>query len=276
VKRIALALTFFLAASAEAGSQWHKTVAAAQKEAKQKNQLIFIDMFADWCGWCHRMEKEVFPAEAFQKASEDMVLLRLNTEDNGEGTQLSQALGVRQLPTFVIVTKDLTIAGVITGYAPADRFAAEMNKQRFNYKEFLKNVEAEPKLPLPRRVDIADELVRRQNYLVAEQKLTKILGEKSLAAELRNRARHLLALSQLGQKKFDVSLKTVDGIIKGNTGKPAEEAKFLKAQIYLEQGNLASALAELKSFKTSYPNSPLIGNVNRLVPQVEYMLKPKK
>ena len=52
---------------------WLKSLATAQKKAKEHNSLIFVDLFADWCGWCHKMEQEVFVAEAFQKAL-DLIL----------------------------------------------------------------------------------------------------------------------------------------------------------------------------------------------------------
>ncbi|MEO8035043.1 MAG: thioredoxin family protein, partial [Acidobacteriota bacterium] len=58
---------------------WLKSLAAAQKKAKDSNQLIFVDLFAEWCGWCHKMEQEVFPSQTFQSATDNKVLLRLNT-----------------------------------------------------------------------------------------------------------------------------------------------------------------------------------------------------
>jgi len=73
VKRISLlaaivALTIVPHAYA-AANPWIRSLPDAQKKAKAANQLIFVDLFADWCGWCHRMEQEVFPSQAFQNAT---------------------------------------------------------------------------------------------------------------------------------------------------------------------------------------------------------------
>src|SRR4051812_14340562 len=97
-------------------SPWLKEINAAQRQAKEKNQLIFVDFTAAWCGWCHKFEQEVVPSEAFQTATRNMVLLRLNTEDGKDGTRLSSELGVTTLPTFFVLNRDLLIAGVMHGY----------------------------------------------------------------------------------------------------------------------------------------------------------------
>ena len=101
-----------------AGGTWLKSVAAAEKQAKQRNELIFVDLFADWCGWCHKMEQEVFPSEAFQKATANKVLLRLNTEDAADGSKIAQQFGVTTLPTFLLLTPEGTIAAGSIEQAP--------------------------------------------------------------------------------------------------------------------------------------------------------------
>src|SRR5215213_5639961 len=144
-KRISLlaVLALVLSTPAFAGGTWHKSVAAAQKVAKEKNQLILVDMFAQWCGWCHRFEREVFPSETFQKATDDIVLLRLDTEDRSEGTQYAQKYGVTQLPTFLLLAPDLSLAGVIRGYAPPREFVQSLQSTRGEYGEFVKKVKNE-------------------------------------------------------------------------------------------------------------------------------------
>ena len=54
-------------ASAEAGT-FIKSFPEAQKIARSKNQLIFVDLFAEWCGWCHKFEKEIVPTPVFQQS----------------------------------------------------------------------------------------------------------------------------------------------------------------------------------------------------------------
>ena len=129
-------MALVLVPHAHAGT-WLKTVAAAQKVAKEKKQLILVDMFAEWCGWCHRFEREVFPSKAFQDATADLVLLRLNTEDGKEGTQMSRKFGVTSLPTFLLLTPELTSAGQIRGYSPPGPFAQKLKETRNAHTTFM-------------------------------------------------------------------------------------------------------------------------------------------
>ncbi len=161
MKRISLlvVLTALLLVPQASANTWIKSLADAQKKAKAGNQLIFVDLFADWCGWCHRMEQEVFPSQTFQNATDDMVLLRLNTEDGGEGTLLARQFQATSLPTFLILNGDKQLAGVIHGYQPAAAFAKLLEDETKKYKDFQDRVKSESTMTDPvKRLDLAKEL----------------------------------------------------------------------------------------------------------------------
>ena len=267
-----VALAFALPAAA--GGSWHKSVASAQKVAKQKNQLILVDMFAEWCGWCHRFEREVFPSEVFQKATEDIVLLRLDTEDGGEGTVYARRYGVTQLPTFVLLAPDLSLAGTIKGYAPPAQFVAYLNKTRGDYEAFAKKVKNEASIKDPKqRLELAKEFLSRGSYDKSEVRLKKLTAEKAVPVAVRDEAYYQLAMSYVMQNRFDEGLKTVRALTAiSKAGDSVERAKLLAGQIYMQQGNLLGAANEFRSFKKTHPNSPLVRNVDAFLPDIERRL----
>ena len=65
MRRILLFATAMLVAG-QAFAGWVTSVDAAQKKAKTAHRLIFVDLFADWCGWCHKLEANVFEKPGFQ------------------------------------------------------------------------------------------------------------------------------------------------------------------------------------------------------------------
>jgi thioredoxin-related protein len=271
------AVALFLALPALAGGTWHKKVADAQKVAKQKNQLILVDMFAQWCGWCHRFEREVFPSEVFQKATDDIVLLRLDTEDRAEGTQYAAKYGVTQLPTFLLLAPDLTLAGVIRGYAPPQEFVGHLDNTRKSFVDFQKRVKNEASLKDPKqRLELAKEFMERASFDNSEKRLKKLMAEKGVPPAVRDDAYYHLAMSYAMQNRLDEGLKTVRALTAiSKKGEPVERSLLLAGQIYLQQGNLLGAANEFRSFKKTYPNSPLVKNVDMFLPDIERRLSGK-
>jgi thioredoxin-related protein len=200
LKRSALLTAFavlLLVQQASAGT-WLTSLNAAQKRAKERKQLIFVDMFADWCGWCHKMEQEVFPSEAFQKATADKVLLRLNTEDGGEGTKLAQEYGIHSLPTFLVLTPEMTVAGVINGYFPASEVTRTMTSVEDGYREFKKRVANESSIAgdYRKRLDLATDLRKHYALTDSEKRLRKLSRESGVPTDIRDEAWYQLAVTQ--------------------------------------------------------------------------------
>lgn len=254
---------------------WHKSVAAAQKVAKEKQQLILVDMFADWCGWCKRFELEVFPSLAFQQATDDMVLLRLNTEDGGEGTQMARKYGVSSLPTFVVIDPDLSIAGQIRGYSPANEFAKQLADVRAQHVAFLARVKNEPKIAKDyiQRIQLAKDFLGRSAYDKSDPRLQKLMSEKGVPPSIRDEAYYHLAMSAYFQGRPDDALKTVRSLTKiSKVGEYVERSRLLAGQIYMQQGNWLAAANEFRDFKKTYPNSKLNANIDAVLPDVERRL----
>lgn len=280
MKRIALVAALVVVLVPHAyGANWIKSVGAAEKQAKAKKQYIFVDLFAEWCGWCHRFEAEVTPSEAFQKATDDMVLLRLDTEDGGEGTQFARKFSVTSLPTFLVIAPDGTLAGAIRGYAPPAQFGPMVTNTRKQYEDFLVRVKDEAKLGnnYQKRLDLAREFTQRQSPAQAQTRFEKLAADKGLPPALRDQVLYELAVSYVLQKKYAEGQKTIQKLTSvSKTGEPVERSRILLGQIYMEQGNLLGAANELRSFKTTYPDSPLIANVNAILPQIERQLAATK
>ena len=273
----AAVLALALAPQTFAGT-WLKTVAEAQKVAKEKNQLILVDMFADWCGWCHRFEREVFPSEQFQKASSDLVLLRLNTEDGKEGTQYAKKWSITSLPTFVLVAPDLSIAGTIRGYAPPVEFVKMLKETRAKHEQFMARVKNEKNLgkDYVQRLQIAKDFTARSAFDQSEPRLRKLVGEKGIPAAIRDEAYYELALAHVMQGEYAEATKTIKELgTLSKLGDSVERSRMLLGQIYLQQGNYQGARDEFLDFKDTFPNSPLVQNINQVLPEIEKRLAKK-
>jgi protein disulfide-isomerase len=70
----------FSAASMAAESGWLTDYEAAKKQAKEQNRPILINFTGtDWCGWCIKIEKEIFSKDEFKAyAKENLVLMEVD------------------------------------------------------------------------------------------------------------------------------------------------------------------------------------------------------
>ena len=279
MKKLAIVAVLALAVSSTASaSPWIKSFTQAQQKAKSKNQIIFVDLFADWCGWCHKFEQDVIPSEAFQKATDNMVLLRLNTEDQGEGTNLARRYNVTSLPTFLVLDKDAVVVGIIRGYQVPNDFAASLKDVEGRYDAFQKRVAAEPTLgnDYQKRLDLAKEFRIRYALPQAEERLKKLTNDKAAPVPVRDESFYELALTQMLQKRYDDSLATIQRFATvQKKGEQYEKSRLLIGDVYLQQGKVDRAVAEYRTFKATFPQSQYVKNVDMILPQLERQLPTK-
>lgn len=86
---------------------------AAKAKAVKEGKPIFINFTGtDWCGWCIKLEKEVFSKKAFQDyAKENLVLVEVDFPKNKEQTaelkaqnkKLDKEYGVEGYPTLYLL-----------------------------------------------------------------------------------------------------------------------------------------------------------------------------
>ncbi|MGH9458571.1 MAG: thioredoxin family protein [Thermoanaerobaculia bacterium] len=264
-----LAALLLAATAADASATWYKDVDEATRAAKAKKQLIFVDLFADWCRWCHEFDRVIAPSKVFRDATEDMVLLRVDTEDGGEGTALVRRYGVRRLPTFLILTPQETIAGKIEGFAAPEVFVRNLEEQLGAYEKFEEELSRQGSKTPQQRLGLARQLLGRTDAARADALLRKLIGstkDASFAAE----AYFLLAEAQRAQGKLDDAIVSVGEVLERlSRGDVAERAWLLRASVLVDQEKYAAALADFRKFKATYPDSALVGTVDYYLPRLE-------
>ena len=96
--------------------KWHTDLAKAQAEAKAEKKMVMLDFTgSDWCGWCIKLNKEVFAKPEFVEfAKKNLVLVEVDfprkKEQSAEQKKANQALQskyqIQGYPTLIVLDAD--------------------------------------------------------------------------------------------------------------------------------------------------------------------------
>ncbi|MGB2265482.1 MAG: thioredoxin family protein [Akkermansiaceae bacterium] len=109
---LALAMTTSLIIAA--GDGWMTDFEAAKKKAANENKALLVDFTgSDWCGWCIKLNDEVFKHEAFKEGVEDKFILveldfprdksKISDELQTQNKTLAEKYSIQGYPTILLM-----------------------------------------------------------------------------------------------------------------------------------------------------------------------------
>ncbi|HDZ22141.1 hypothetical protein LCGC14_0302150 [marine sediment metagenome] len=100
---------------------WHRSLSEAIAEAKQRNTVILVDAYAEWCGWCKKLETDTLSDPRVQERMKGFTLLKINTDEQPD---LARRFGVTGLPTTLVLNAEGEVVFSQPGYMPPERYLA--------------------------------------------------------------------------------------------------------------------------------------------------------
>lgn len=123
-KALPIALAAFLSLTAQA-ADWETDFAKASTNAAKNNLFMLLDFSgSDWCGWCIKLDKEVFSQPEFQTyARKNLACILLDfprqkkqsKKTKDQNAELSRKYGIQGFPTVIILSPNGDLVGQ-TGY----------------------------------------------------------------------------------------------------------------------------------------------------------------
>ena len=118
---------------------WVTDQPKALEKAKTEKKLVLMDFTgSDWCGWCMKLDKEVFSTPEFQKYAQDhLVLVELDFPHKkvlapnlkSQNEALQQKYSIQGYPSIIVLDAQGKKVGEL-GYQPGgpQAFIAELEK----------------------------------------------------------------------------------------------------------------------------------------------------
>jgi thiol:disulfide interchange protein len=96
-------------------------------DAKRSRNLVFVEVYADWCDPCRQMERDTFSEAAVGRALAELHPVRLN-DDRADVQREMAAWRAVALPTHLLLNSDGTVHAQALGYMPPEVFLAWLKR----------------------------------------------------------------------------------------------------------------------------------------------------
>lgn len=130
-----LALSVLVAATAvparAAGVEW-RSWDDGIAEARASGRPVLVDVYTDWCGWCKRMDRDVYGrADVRDYLAKRFVTIKLDAESGDKATLdgrtvtlagIARRFRVSGYPTTIFLRANGEHLVSVPGYVPAERF----------------------------------------------------------------------------------------------------------------------------------------------------------
>jgi thiol:disulfide interchange protein len=96
---------------------WVRDYPAAIERASAENKLVFMDVYAEWCGPCRRMATDTFGDARVQAMLQEFIPLQIDADRD---KTIAAQYGVEFLPSLFVLDASGRVVAQATGYHEPD------------------------------------------------------------------------------------------------------------------------------------------------------------
>ena len=285
---------------------WMTDFAAAKAKAKAEKKDLLVDFTgSDWCGWCIKLDNEVFSKDEFKaEAPKHFVLVKLDyPQDTSkmskelleQNEKLQEQFPVEGFPTLLLMDADANVFDSIGyqegGPTPYNEALAERIKKGAGFKAALEMAKKKEGVERAKALDdgltALDEGVAAMNFdLMKEIVKLDADGKAGLKSKYEERVNTIEESRQLqGAAKFlqgmiaehmeagegEKAIAKLEAVIAKPKDKMHHQmALFFKGMVIMDTTqDTKAAIAALEAAAALSPKSPIAQQIAQILPQIK-------
>lgn len=267
-----LALTLLLAASgSQKGVQWEKSFDKAMKKAERSDMPLMVDFWAEWCGWCHRLDRTTYVDPVVTAKSKNFVSVKVDTEGSNRDRDVADRYKVHSLPTILFLSPGGLQVLRVSSFMGPGRFPHIMDKAL----EAAQRVAAWES-QLDRDEADAGALGALGAHLFQQECLEESADFLTRAARYdterplgeRRETRLLLAILHHNEGRYAQAEELIkEALNLGPKGEHHPKLLFVLGRTYVSWGRHQMGVETMQVIVEEYPSSPLAPKAREILEQ---------
>jgi len=285
---------------------WMTDFAAAKAKAKAENKDLLVDFTgSDWCGWCIKLDNEVFGKEEFKnEAPKSFVLVKLDFPQDtsamskeliAQNAALQVRFSIGGFPTILLMDADTNVFDSIGyqegGPGPYNAALAERLEKSRGFKAALAMANKKQGIERAKALDDGMEAlgqeVKHMNFDLMKEictldangeaglkkKYTEIVAKIEESRDLQAASKELQSMIEphMQAGEGDKALAKIEAIIaKPKNLMQHQMALFFKGMVIMDTTQDAkAAIVALEAASALAPKSPIAQQITQIMPQIK-------
>jgi thioredoxin-like negative regulator of GroEL len=258
---IGLAVAALLAGGTTHGIQWQRNFEEALKKAKAANKPVMVDFWAEWCGWCHRLDQTTYVDPIVVKLAQDFVAVKVDTEGSRRDVDVAARYDVSSLPTIAFLSPGGRQILRLNGFQGPGEFPRTMKQAKDLAGKVLAWEAALDRDPGDAKAlaGLGVHLFEQEFYEESRELLDRAKSaDRNRPVDDRKQVRMLLGIIQNYDRKFPQA----ESVLKDALAlKPAShydpKLLFVLGRTYVAWGRIAEARTVLREVLDVHGQSPV-------------------